>query len=91
MGLTKGIAADFVAKGIRCNAIAPGTVDTPSLQERINSYADPVQARKDFVARQPMGRLAQAEEIAPIILYLASDDSIFATGQVFAVDGGMTI
>ena len=90
-GLTKGIAADFVAKGIRCNAIAPGTVDTPSLQERINSYADPVQARKDFVARQPMGRLAQAEEIAPIILYLASDDSIFATGQVFAVDGGMTI
>ena len=91
VGLTKGIAADFVAKGIRCNAIAPGTVDTPSLQERINSYADPVQARKDFVARQPMGRLAQAEEIAPIILYLASDDSIFATGQVFAVDGGMTI
>jgi 2-keto-3-deoxy-L-fuconate dehydrogenase len=91
VGLTKGIAADFVAKGIRCNAIAPGTVDTPSLQERINSYADPVQARKDFVARQPMGRLALAEEIAPIIVYLASDDSIFATGQVFAVDGGMTI
>ncbi len=91
VGLTKGIAADFVAKGIRCNCIAPGTVDTPSLQERINSYADPVQARKDFVARQPMGRLAQAEEIAPIILYLASDDSIFATGQIFSVDGGMTI
>jgi 2-keto-3-deoxy-L-fuconate dehydrogenase len=91
VGLTKGIAADFVAKGIRCNAIAPGTVDTPSLQERINSYADPVQARKDFVARQPMGRLAQADEIAPIILYLASDESVFATGQLFAVDGGMTI
>jgi len=91
VGLTKGIAADFVAKGIRCNAIAPGTVDTPSLQERINSYADPVQARKDFVARQPMGRLAQAEEIAPIILYLASDESVFATGQIFSVDGGMTI
>lgn len=91
VGLTKGIAADFVAKGIRCNAIAPGTVDTPSLQERINSYADPVQARKDFVARQPMGRLAQAEEIAPIILYLASDESVFATGQVFSVDGGMMI
>jgi len=91
VGLTKGIAADFVAKGIRCNAIAPGTVDTPSLQERINSYADPVQARKDFVARQPMGRLAQAEEIAPIILYLASDESVFATGQVFSVDGGMLI
>lgn len=91
VGLTKGIAADFVAKGIRCNCIAPGTVDTPSLQERINSYADPVQARKDFVARQPMGRLAQAEEIAPVILYLASDESVFATGQIFSVDGGMTI
>ena len=91
VGLTKGIAADFVAKGIRCNCIAPGTVDTPSLQERINSYADPVQARKDFVARQPMGRLAQAEEIAPIILYLASDESMFATGQILSVDGGMTI
>ena len=91
VGLTKSVAADYVGKGIRCNAIAPGTVDTPSLQERINSYADPVQARKDFVARQPMGRLAKAEEIAPIILYLASDESMFATGQVFAVDGGMTI
>ena len=91
VGLTKAVAADFVAKGIRCNAIAPGTVDTPSLGERINSYADPVQARKDFIARQPMGRLAQADEIAPIILYLASDESVFATGQVFAVDGGMTI
>ncbi len=91
VGLTKGIAADFVTKGIRCNCIAPGTVDTPSLQERINSYADPVQARKDFVARQPMGRIAQAEEIAPIILYLASDESVFATGQIFSVDGGMTI
>ena len=91
VGLTKAVAADFVAKGIRCNAIAPGTVDTPSLGDRINSYADPVQARKDFIARQPMGRLAQADEIAPVILYLASDESIFATGQVFAVDGGMTI
>ena len=91
VGLTKAVAADYVGKGIRCNAIAPGTVDTPSLQDRINSYADPVQARKDFVARQPMGRLAQAHEIAPIILYLAGDESIFATGQIFAVDGGMTI
>ena len=91
VGLTKSVAADFVAKGIRCNAIAPGTVDTPSLGERINGYADPVQARKDFIARQPMGRLAQAHEIAPIILYLASDESIFATGQIFAIDGGMTI
>ncbi len=91
VGLTKSVAADFVAKGIRCNAIAPGTVDTPSLAQRINSYPDPVQARKDFVARQPMGRLAQAGEIAPIVLYLASDESVFATGQIFAVDGGMTI
>lgn len=90
VGLTKSVAADFVGRGIRCNAIAPGTVDTPSLQERINSYPDPVQARKDFVARQPMGRLAQADEIVPIIVYLASDESQFATGQVFAVDGGMT-
>jgi 2-keto-3-deoxy-L-fuconate dehydrogenase len=91
VGLTKAVAADYVRDGIRCNCIAPGTVDTPSLADRINSYADPVQARKDFVARQAMGRLAQPEEIAPIIVYLASDESIFATGQVFAVDGGMTI
>jgi len=91
VGLTKAVAADFVGKGIRCNAIAPGTVETPSLGDRINSYADPVQARKDFIARQPMGRLAQAEEIAPIIVYLASDESVFASGQVFSVDGGITI
>jgi 2-keto-3-deoxy-L-fuconate dehydrogenase len=91
VGLTKSVAADYVGKGIRCNAIAPGTVDTPSLQDRIDAYPDPVQARKDFVARQPMGRLAQAAEIAPIILYLASDESVFASGQVFAIDGGMTI
>lgn len=91
VGLTKSVAADYVRDGIRCNCLAPGTVDTPSLADRINSYADPVQARKDFIARQAMGRLAQAEEIAPIIVYLASDESVFATGQVFAVDGGMTI
>jgi len=91
VGLTKAIAADYVRQGIRCNCLAPGTVDTPSLAGRINSYADPVQARKDFVARQPMGRLAQAEEIAPIVVYLGSDESIFATGQIFAVDGGMMI
>jgi 2-keto-3-deoxy-L-fuconate dehydrogenase len=91
VGLTKSVAADFVAQGIRCNAIAPGTVDTPSLGDRINSYADPAEARKAFVARQPMGRLAQAHEIAPIVVYLASDESVFATGQLFSVDGGMTI
>jgi 2-keto-3-deoxy-L-fuconate dehydrogenase len=91
VGLTKSVAADFVRQGIRCNAIAPGTVDTPSLGERINAYADPVEARKSFIARQPMGRLAQAHEIAPIVVYLASDESVFATGQLFSVDGGMTI
>ncbi len=91
VGLTKSVAADYVGRGIRCNAIAPGTVDTPSLADRINSYEDPVEARKNFVARQPMGRLAQAHEIAPIVVYLASDESVFASGQVFAVDGGMTI
>ena len=91
VGLTKGVAADFVGQGIRCNAIAPGTVDTPSLGDRINAYDDPVEARKNFVARQPMGRLAQAAEIAPIVVYLDSDESVFATGQLFAVDGGMTI
>lgn len=91
VGLTKSVAADYVGQGIRCNAIAPGTVDTPSLGDRINSYADPVEARKNFIARQPMGRLAQAHEMAPIVVYLASDESVFATGQLFSVDGGMTI
>ena len=91
VGLTKAVAADFVGQGIRCNAIAPGTVDTPSLGDRINAYDDPAEARKAFIARQPMGRLAQAHEIAPIVIYLACDDSKFATGQVFSIDGGMTI
>jgi len=76
---------------VRCNAIAPGTVDTPSLAERIEAFPDPAEARKMFVARQPMGRIAKAEEIAPVVIYLASDESAFATGQVFSVDGGMTI
>lgn len=91
IGLTKSVAADYVRQGIRCNAICPGTVDTPSLQDRINSYADPVQARQDFINRQPMGRLAQAHEIAPIVVFLASDESVFATGNAYMVDGGMTI
>ena len=91
VGLTKAVAADYVQKGVRCNAIAPGTVDTPSLGERISAFDDPVEARKMFIARQPMGRLAKAEEIAPIAVFLASDESAFATGQVFTVDGGMTI
>jgi 2-keto-3-deoxy-L-fuconate dehydrogenase len=91
IGLTKAVAIDHVAQGIRCNAICPGTVDTPSLGERINANADPVAARKAFIARQPMGRLARAEEIAPLIVYLASDESAFATGQAFIVDGGIAI
>ena len=91
IGLTKSVAADYVRQGVRCNCICPGTVDTPSLQDRINSYPDPVQARKDFINRQPMGRLAQASEIAPIVTFLASDESIFATGNAYMVDGGMTI
>jgi 2-keto-3-deoxy-L-fuconate dehydrogenase len=91
VGLTKSVAADFVTKGIRCNAIAPGTVDTPSLHERINAQADPVEARKAFIARQPMGRLAKPEEIAPVVVFLASDESAFATGNIYSVDGGMTI
>jgi 2-keto-3-deoxy-L-fuconate dehydrogenase len=91
IGLTKSVAADFVAQGIRCNAICPGTVDTPSLAMRINAYEDPVAARKNFTARQPMGRLAQAHEIAPLIVFLASDESAFVTGQAYGIDGGMTI
>lgn len=91
VGLTKSVAADFVGQGIRCNAIAPGTVDTPSLHDRINAYDDPEAARKAFIARQPMGRLAQAHEMAPLIVFLASDESVFVTGQLYANDGGMTI
>jgi 2-keto-3-deoxy-L-fuconate dehydrogenase len=91
IGLTKAVAADYVQKGVRCNAIAPGTVDTPSLQERIDALPDPVEGRKMFVARQPMGRLAKPEEIAPVVVFLASDESAFTTGNVYSVDGGMTI
>jgi len=91
LGLTKSVARDFVDKGVRCNAICPGTVDTPSLQDRINSFPDPEQARKDFVARQPMGRLGTAEEIASLALYLASDEAAFVSGEWVVIDGGMSI
>ena len=91
IGLTKSIAADYVKQGVRCNAICPGTVDTPSLQGRINAFADPVQARKDFVARQPMGRLGTVDDITGILVFLASDESLFATGNAYSIDGGMTI
>lgn len=91
IGLTKSIAADFVAQGIRCNALCPGTVDTPSLRGRIASAADPVQAEKNFIARQPMGRLATVEDLTPMITYLLSDGSQYMTGQAILVDGGVTI
>ena len=91
IGLTKSVAADYVQRGIRCNAIAPGTVDTPSLAQRINAFPDPVEARKMFIARQPMGRLAKPEEIAPLVVFLASDEAAFVTGNVYSCDGGMTI
>ena len=91
IGLTKAIAADYVSRGVRCNAICPGTVDTPSLQGRINAFADPAQARKDFIARQPMGRLGAVDDITGILVFLASDESLFATGNAYSIDGGMTI
>ncbi len=92
LGLTKSVAADYVAQGIRCNAVCPGTVDTPSLGDRINANADPVKPRARPSSRASrMGRLAQAQEIAPVVVFLASDESVFATGQAFTVDGGITI
>jgi 2-keto-3-deoxy-L-fuconate dehydrogenase len=91
IGLTKGIAADFVTRGLRCNALCPGTVDTPSLRGRIAAASDPVQAEKDFIARQPMGRLATVEDVTPMVVYLLSDESRFVTGQAMLVDGGVTI
>ena len=91
IGLTKSVAADFVGRGVRCNAICPGTVQTPSLDERIAAFEDPQAARRDFVARQPMGRLGTPEEIAAIAVYLAGDESAYTTGQAFIVDGGITI
>jgi 2-keto-3-deoxy-L-fuconate dehydrogenase len=91
IGLTKAIAVDFIRQGIRCNAICPGTVDTPSLSERIAAFADPEQAHKEFVARQPMGRLGTADEIAALCVYLASDESAFTTGTAAVIDGGWSL
>lgn len=90
IGLTKAIAADFVTQGIRCNAICPGTVDTPSLHERLRATGDYAAAWKAFVARQPMGRLGKPEEIAALALYLASDEAAYTTGQAYVIDGGWT-
>ena len=91
IGLTKSVAIDFIARGIRCNAICPGTVDTPSLQQRLADTGDYAAARAAFNARQPMGRLGTAEEIAAMALYLASDAGAFATGQTFVIDGGFIL
>ncbi|MGH1414877.1 MAG: SDR family oxidoreductase [Pelagimonas sp.] len=91
IGLTKAVAADFISKGIRCNAICPGTVDSPSMHDRLRATGDYDTALADFIARQPMGRIGRPEEIAALALYLASDDSTFTTGQAHAIDGGWTI
>ena len=91
IGLTKSISADFIQNNIRCNAICPGTVDSPSLHDRLRATGDYDKAMKDFIARQPMGRLGTASEIANLALYLASDDSSFTTGQTHIIDGGWAL
>lgn len=91
IGITKSLAADFVGESVRVNAICPGTVDSPSWRERVQQSPDPEQALKDFIARQPMGRVGRPEEIAALAAYLASDESAYMTGQAIAIDGGMTM
>ena len=91
IGLTKSLAADFIRQGIRVNAICPGTVESPSLEERIAALGDIEKARKEFIARQPMGRLGKPEEIGALAVYLASDESSFTTGQIHIIDGGWTL
>ena len=91
IGLTRAVAADYVRHCIRCNAICPGTVDTPSLQQRLNAFPDPARARKDFEGRQAMGRLGSTDEIAALAVYLASDESSYTTGVAHIIDGGWTI
>lgn len=91
IGLTKQVAADYVGRGVRCNAICPGTVESPSLEERIAASDDPEATRRDFIARQPMGRLGRPAEVAAMLVYLAADESAYTTGTVMVVDGGITI
>jgi len=91
IGLTKAVAMDHITAGVRCNAICPGTIETPSLHERMSAQADFETARKAFIARQPMGRLGRPEEMAAIAVYLGSDESEFATGSLFVSDGGLTL
>jgi len=91
IGLTKAIAADFIRQGIRCNAICPGTVQSPSLDQRIAAQGNIEKARSEFVARQPMGRIGRAQEIAALAVYLASDESAYVTGQTHIIDGGFSL
>ena len=91
IGLTKSVAADYAKKGIRCNVICPGTVDTPTWRKRVLSANNPIQARKDFNSRQIIGRVAKPEEISDLILFLLSDRSSFVTGSVYNIDGGMSL
>ncbi|MEM1277262.1 MAG: SDR family oxidoreductase, partial [Pseudomonadota bacterium] len=88
LGLTKSVAVDYVTKGIRVNAICPGTVESPSLEQRLRATGDYEAARTAFIARQPMGRIAEPEEIAHLAIWLASDESAFVTGQAHVIDGG---
>lgn len=91
IGLTKSVAADYIGCRIRCNAICPGTVQSPSLDERIAAFDDPRQARRNFIARQPLGRLGTPEEIAAVAVHLGSDESAFTTGTIVVVDGGVSL
>lgn len=91
IGLTKSVAVDFIDRGVRCNAICPGTVESPSLDQRIAAFDDPEAARRAFIARQPMGRLGKAEEVAALALHLASPESAYTTGSIHVIDGGMSL
>ena len=91
IGLTKSVAVEYVKEGIRCNAICPGTVDTPSLHSRLKDTGDYEKAKKDFIARQPLGRVGKSDEIASLALYLSSDESMFTTGQTHIIDGGWSV
>lgn len=91
IGMTKSVALDYVTKGVRCNCICPGTVESPSLQDRLRAMGDYDEARRAFVARQPMGRIGLPEEIASLAVYLGSDESAFTTGQAHIIDGGWAV